>query len=286
MGVIYRMAETIRTIQASCIIEPLARGIEHALTHVDEAAIALLEKAEAKESQPRCRWALHQTLENDRLAAARGAYACQDCGQAVLFVSLGQDLHVAGDLKAALNAAVEKGYKTARKSVADPLTRINTGANTPAVVHFDVVPGNSMTVHYLAKGAGSENMSRVYMLTPSKGRSGIIDSVVDCVTRAGASPCPPVFLGVGVGGTMEVCALLSKRALLREIGKPNKREDVAALERDILAAVNETGIGAQGYGGDVTALAVAVECAPTHIGMLPVAVTVQCHSDRRFVLVV
>lgn len=173
---------------------------------------------------------------------------------------------------------MEKGYETARKSVADPLTRLNTHTNTPAIIHYELVQGDKLTVHYLAKGAGSENMSRVYMLTPSKGEQGIIDAAVDCVTRAGSSPCPPIILGVGIGGTMEVCALLSKLAL---IGGKTQRADEKALQEKILAAVNATGIGAQGFGGDITALAVHVKTAPTHIGMLPVGITVQCHSDRQ-----
>ena len=271
----------MRELQANAIIAPLAQKIKHALTHVDDAACALIEGAKNRETTPLCRWALEQILENDRIAAEKDAYACQDCGQAVLFVSLGQDLHIVGDLKAALTQAVRLGYADARKSVADPLTRINTQTNTPAILHFDIVPGDKLTVQYLAKGAGSENMGCVAMLTPSTGREGIVDTVVSCVTRAGSSPCPPVFLGVGIGGTMDLCALLSKKALLRNLGKPHENAEVAALEAEILQRVNQTGIGAQGYGGAVTALSVAVETAPTHIGMLPVAVTVQCHSDRR-----
>ncbi|MDE7395005.1 MAG: fumarate hydratase [Clostridiales bacterium] len=274
----------MKEIQANTIIMPLAQEIKHALMHVDETACALLKNANNRETSPLCRWALEQILENDRIAAESNAYACQDCGQAVLFVSVGQDLHVAGDLKAALNEAVKIGYTDARKSVADPLTRINTKTNTPAILHFDIVPGDKLTVQYLAKGAGSENMGRVYMLTPSKGRQGIIDAVLDCVTRAGSSPCPPIFLGVGIGGTMEKCAVLSKKALLREVGTPRENPEIAALEAEILQKVNETGIGAQGFGGSVTALSCAIETAPTHIGMLPVAITVQCHSDRRCTL--
>lgn len=271
----------MRTIAARDIILPIAENIRHALTHVDEQTVRRLQEAQRAETKPLCRWALGQIVENDELAARERTYACQDCGQALLFAEVGQDVHIAGDLTDALNAAVEKGYETARKSVADPLTRQNTHTNTPAIVYYDIVPGDKLTVRYMAKGAGSENMSRLYMLTPSKGREGIIRSAVDCVTRAGSSPCPPVILGVGVGGTMDLAALLSKKALICE---RSDRADVRQLEQDILSAVNETGIGAQGYGGDVTALEVRVRTAPTHIGMLPVAITVQCHSDRKFTL--
>ncbi len=271
----------MRTLQAADIIIPLSEKIKYALTHVDEHALALLKNAEAKERAPLCKWALGQIVENDELAAAENAYACQDCGQAVLFVSVGQDLHIEGNLTDALNEAVRLGYGTARKSVADPLTRRNTHTNTPAVLHYDVVAGDSLTVGYLAKGAGSENMSRVYMLTPSKGIDGIVNSAVECVRLAGSSPCPPVLLGIGIGGTMDVCARLSKKALL--FTDAPKRDDERALEERILREVNATGIGAQGFGGEITALATYVMTAPTHIGMLPVAVTVQCHSDRKFI---
>ncbi len=270
----------MRTINADDIILPIADKIKHSLTNVDGPTLEALKKARDTESSRLCRWALGQIIENDEIAARDCAYACQDCGQAVMFVSVGQDLHINGNLTDAINKAVEKGYATARKSVADPLTRINTGTNTPAIIHYDVTVGDKLTVSYLAKGAGSENMSKVYMLTPSKGEDGIINSVLDCVKSAGSSPCPPIIVGVGVGGTMEVCATLSKKALAVE--QNDKRDDVARLEKRILDEINSTGIGAQGFGGDVTALSVHVAVAPTHIGMLPVAVTIQCHSDRKF----
>ena len=268
----------MRTIKANDIIIPVADGIKLALTNVDCDALRLLKQAEKKETSPLCKWALGQIVQNDELAARENAYACQDCGQAMLFVSVGQQLRIKGELTAALNKAVQEGYSTARKSVADPLTRTNTQTNTPAIIHYDIVSGDRLEVRYMAKGAGSENMSRIYMLTPSKGINGIIESAVDCVKRAGSSPCPPVILGVGIGGTMDVAALLSKKSLVFE--SENKRADELELERKILEAVNRTGIGAQGFGGSVTALGVHVLTAPTHIGMLPVAVNLQCHSLR------
>ena len=270
----------MRNIRADSLIIPLSQKIKHALTHVSDDAVKLIKKAQEKETSPLCRWALGQIAENNEIAARENAYACQDCGQALIFVSIGQNVHVEGGLTAALNKAVELGYETARKSVADPLTRINTHTNTPAIIHYDITEGDTLTVSYMAKGAGSENMSKLYMLTPSKGIDGIINSVLDCVKCAGSSPCPPVILGVGIGGTTDVCTLLSKKALVFE--NAEKRADEAQLEQKILAAVNNLGIGAQGFGGDITALSVHVMTAPTHIGMLPVAVTVQCHSDRKF----
>lgn len=272
----------MKTIKAQTLITPIAQKIKHALTHVDEHVLAALRQAQANENAPLCKWALGQIIENDEIAAKENAYACQDCGQAMLFVSVGQDLHIEGNLTDTLNKAVEYGYETARKSVADPLTRQNTHTNTPAIIHYDVVQGDALTVRYMAKGAGSENMSKVYMLTPSKGIDGIVASVVDCVRSAGSSPCPPILIGIGIGGTMDVCAVLSKKALVW--GDAEKRDDVRALEQRILQEVNKTGIGAQGFGGSITALDVRVMTAPTHIGMLPVAVTIQCHSDRRFTI--
>ncbi len=273
----------MRTLKADDIIIPLADGIKRALTHVDCKALELLKQAEQNETSALCKWALGQIVQNDELAARENAYACQDCGQAMLFVSVGQQLTIKGELTAALNKAVQEGYSTARKSVADPLTRLNTQTNTPAVIHYDIIEGDSLSVRYMAKGAGSENMSKTYMLTPSKGTDGIVNCVVDCVKSAGSSPCPPIILGVGIGGTMDLCALLSKKALVFT-DKP-KRADETELEKRILKAVNETGIGAQGFGGSITALSAHVMTAPTHIGMLPVGVTIQCHSDRKFEIV-
>lgn len=275
----------MRTLDTSIIIKPLAEAIEKALMEVDSSCDALLKDACDRESSPAAKWALKQLVENNKIAKNSRSFACQDTGLAVVFADIGQSLVLEGQLlKDAINEGVRQGYADARKSVAHPLTRLNTQTNTPAVIHTEIVEGDKLTLYYLAKGAGSENMSKIYMLTPSKGRGGIIDAVCDCVKSAGANPCPPIVLGVGIGGTMEKAALLSKRALIRTSGEPSKDADCAALERDILSAVNALKIGAQGLGGDTTALSAAVECFPTHIGMLPVAVNVQCHSVRHAVL--
>ncbi|MDR2202412.1 MAG: fumarate hydratase [Clostridiales bacterium] len=276
----------MREIDARILIEPLGALIGNALVGVDAATRALIKEAARAERSPAARWALGVIEENNEIAVRSRDFACQDCGLAVLFVSVGQDVHINGGLTDALNEGVKRGYAAARKSVADPLTRLNTGTNTPAVVHYDVTDGDKIAITFLAKGAGAENMSRVFMLTPSKGEAGIIDCAVRAVTDAGANPCPPVILGVGVGGTMEKCALLAKLALTRGVGKRNPDKRVAELEDKILEAVNATGIGAQGFGGGVTALAAAVETFPTHIGMLPVAVNIQCHSVREGRLII
>ena len=262
------------------ITEKLAAGIDAALKKVDPDVVRLLEKARAEEDNERAAWALDQIIENDRVAECTDSYPCQDTGVAMLFVMVGQDAAFDGSLEEALQEGVRRGYAEARKSIAHPLTRLNTGDNTPAVVYYELVTGAGLDVKFLAKGAGSENMGGVRMLTPSKGRAGIISAVTEIVREAGANPCPPILLGVGVGGTMEKAALLSKKALLRRSGEPSADAETAALERDILEAVNALGIGAQGLGGRHTALACAAETAYTHIGMLPVAVTVQCHSVR------
>jgi fumarate hydratase subunit alpha len=275
----------MREINAGSVVPPLSNLIKNCLVNVEDGARTLVERAAETETAPLCRWALQKIAENNSIAKADNAFACQDCGQAVLFVRVGQDLHIAGSLSDALNAGVAAGYEFARKSVADPLTRGNTGTNTPAVIHYEIVSGDALEIRYLAKGAGAENMSRVYMLTPSDGEKGIINSIVECVREAGANPCPPLIIGVGIGGTMEKCALLSKFALTRDTGTPNANPDIAALEEKILTAVNGTGVGAQGFGGNITALAVAVETHATHIGMLPVAVNLQCHSVRHNTLI-
>lgn len=275
----------MRTLNTETIIEPLAEAIERALTDVEDSADTLLRQAAEKETEPAAKWALSKLVENNEVAKKTCSFACQDTGLAVVFAEIGQDLQLKGMLLSdVVNEGVKRGYKDARKSVAHPLSRLNTHTNAPAVLHTEIVSGDSLKLTYLAKGAGSENMSKIYMLTPSKGRKGIIDSVVDCVKTAGANPCPPIILGVGIGGTMEKAALLSKKALTRESGRPSADKDAAALEREILAAVNSLGIGAQGLGGNTTALSAAVEIFYTHIGMLPVAVNIQCHSVRHAAL--
>lgn len=267
-------------IKTQDIIEKLASGIDSALMNVDPDVVRMLRSAGEQETNERAKWALGQILENDEIAAKDRCYACQDTGIAIIFAEVGQSAAFDGSLEDAIQQGVRLGYRDARKSIAHPLTRKNTEDNTPAVIYYDIVPGNGLKLHYLAKGAGSENMGGVAMLTPSKGRSGIIAAVTDIVKRAGANPCPPVIVGVGIGGTMDKAALLSKKALIRKAGLPNSDADIAALEHEILSAVNALSIGAQGFGGNTTALYAACEVFPTHIGMLPVAVTVQCHSAR------
>ncbi len=270
----------MKTIKAESIIKPLSEKIDEALKRIEPKIISLLETALTIETNQNAKWAISQIIQNAYLAQQTNCYACQDCGQAVFFVEIGNRVAIEGDVTYAINKAVELAYLNARKSVADPLTRINTNTNTPAVIHYDFVCGDKIKISYLSKGAGSENMSDIKMLTPSKGRDGIINAVVDHVVKIGANPCPPIVLGIGIGGTLEKCAMLSKLALVRPSGEPNPNPEIAKLESEILQKVNETNIGAQGFGGKTTALAVHVLTHPTHIGMLPVAINVNCHSVR------
>lgn len=227
---------------------------------------------------------MQDLCENICAADATGLPVCQDTGMAVVFLRLGQEVHiVGGDLTEAVNAGVAAGYIDGRlrcSVVGDPLRRVNTNDNTPAVLHVEIVSGDGCEITVAPKGFGSENMSRLYMLTPAANRQTIIDKVVETVREAGSNPCPPVVLGVGIGGDFEQVAYLAKRALCRPVSEVNGDPYYAELERDILNAVNELHIGPQGFGGVTTALAVMIETAPTHIAGLPLAINVGCHVTR------
>lgn len=221
---------------------------------------------------------------NLAVASEKSLPICQDTGLAVVFLEIGQDVHfVGGGLYEAVNKGVAKGYTEGllRKSiVADPLNRVNTNDNTPAVIHTSIVKGDKVKITVAPKGFGSENMSRIKMLTPFDAEKGVVDFVVDTVKQAGSNPCPPIVVGVGIGGDFESCALLSKKALCRDTKERNENEYYAGLEKELLKKINELGIGPQGFGGETTALAVNIEYAPTHIAGLPVAVNIGCHVTR------
>lgn len=230
-------------------------------------------------------YSLEKILKNVKLARSEHAPICQDTGMTVIFVEIGQDLRVTeGDLTEAINAGVRQGYEEGylRKSVvSDPvLDRRNTGDNTPAVIHMEIVPGDKLTIQVLPKGAGSENMGAVKMCKPAEGIDGVKDFIVNSITQAGGNPCPPVIVGVGIGGTMDKCTLLAKKALARKAGAPNPNPAYAEVEKELLERINKLGIGPQGFGGKVTALAVHIETYPTHIAMMPVCVTLNCHAAR------
>ncbi len=225
-----------------------------------------------------------QLCDNAEMARVTGLPICQDTGMAVVFLAIGQQVCLAGDdLRTAVNAGVAAGYRRGNlraSVVGDPLLRDNTGDNTPAVLHVEIVPGAHVDITVAPKGFGSENMSAVQMLRPADGVEGVRQFVLSTVERAGPNPCPPVVVGVGIGGTFEQVTWLAKRALLRAPGQNAPLPHIAALERDLLAAVNRLGIGPAGYGGTITALSLAIETAPTHIAGLPVAVNMGCHATR------
>ncbi len=249
-----------------------------------EDVVDSYKQALSSESSPLGCQVLECLIENAEIARTERVPICQDTGMAVLFVEAGQDLHiVGGSLGQALNEGVRRGYEKGylRKSVVtDPFERINSGDNTPAVIHYEIMPGDKLRIIVAPKGFGSENMGGIKMCKPSEGLAGAMQFIVDTVDRAGGNPCPPVIVGVGIGGTMEKAALLAKKALLRKVGQHNPEERLAQIERELLERINCLGIGPQGFGGTTTALAVNLETFPTHIAGLPVAVNISCHVTR------
>ena len=275
----------MREIDSKWVTETVSSLFQEGCYRLSDDVATAVRQAYEREESPAARNALAKLLENAEAAARDEIPLCQDTGMAVVFLELGQELHIiGGDLYEAVQEGVRRAYDRGylRKSVVDkPFSaRVNTRDNTPAVIHTAIVPGEKLKITALSKGFGSENMSRLAMLTPAAGRQGVIDFVVKCVDEAGANPCPPVIVGVGIGGTAEKCMLLAKQSLLRKVGEPHADSEVAELESELLKRVNDLGIGAMGYGGRITALAVHVEAFPTHIASLPVAVNLQCHSVR------
>jgi fumarate hydratase subunit alpha len=242
------------------------------------------QKALQHERSPLGAEVLNRLIENAQVAQQERVPMCQDTGMAIIFVELGQDLHVAGgSLTEAINEGVRRGYDKGylRKSVvSDPFDRVNTGDNTPAIIHYDIIPGDSLHLVVAPKGFGSENMGGLKMCKPSEGLEGAMQFVVDTVDRAGGNPCPPIIVGVGIGGSMEKATFLAKKSLLRPVGEPNPEERLAKVEEELLKRINCLGIGPQGFGGTTTALAVNVEVYPTHIAGMPVAVNIGCHATR------
>ncbi len=279
----------MREIQTSEIIKCVAQMCLEANFDLGEDVIQALANAIEHEALPLPKYILQQMIDNAKLASEERVAMCQDCGVAVFFVELGQDVHiVGGDITDAINEGVRTGYYHGflRKSmVVSPLKRVNTEDNTPAVIHFQIVPGDKLRIVFAPKGAGSENMSALKMLKPADGADGIKQFVLECVKEAGPNPCPPITVGVGIGGTFEQSAILAKKALMRPIGERNPDADVSSLEQEILQEINALGIGPAGLGGETTAFAVNVETYPCHIGSLPVAVNINCHAARHKELV-
>ncbi len=272
----------MRIIPAADVIGAVATMCMESNVELPADVWARFRECAAKEESPSAREIFRQLLENADLAKETRLPLCQDTGLAVLFVELGEDCRVEGGLRAAINEGVRKGYKDGylRKSACDPFTRKNTGDNTPAIIHIDLVPGDKLKIFFMAKGGGSENMSRVTFLSPAQGWPGIKDFVVRRVAEAGPNPCPPTVIGVGIGGNAELSAIIAKKALMRSLDDVHPDPDIAAKEKELLDAINELGIGPMGLGGKTTSLGVKIAVAPCHLASLPLAVNVQCHSAR------
>lgn len=274
----------VREIEAARITDTVKRLCIQANVILPEDVKNCIIKRKSEESWTPAREILDRIEENFELAAAENVPICQDTGVACVFLEIGQEVHVSGgDISGAVNEGVRQGYAEGylRKSVVrDPLDRVNTGDNTPAMIYYDIVPGDKIKITVAPKGFGSENMSQIKMLRPSDGIEGVKAFVLKAVEEAGPNPCPPIIVGVGIGGTFDKAALLAKKALLRETGTPSVDPLYAKLEEELLEKINALGIGPQGFGGKTTALAVAVEHYPTHIAGLPVAVNINCHVAR------
>ena len=274
----------MRTISAAAITDAVAELCIKANTQLPSDIVAALDASRHQEPWPLAKQTLGLLWDNMELAEVRNLPICQDTGMACVFVELGQDVHIDGNFEQAIHDGVRKGYGEGylRKSiVGDPLRRVNTEDNTPAAITVRLVPGDGCTITVAPKGAGSENMSRLGMLKPADGVEGVKNFVLETVKLAGSNPCPPIVLGIGVGGFFDKVTYLAKHALLRPIDQPNPDPFYANLEKELLDEINALGIGPQGFGGRTTCLGVSIESAPTHVASLPVAVNVSCHVTRR-----
>ncbi|MGB8706814.1 MAG: fumarate hydratase [Dehalococcoidia bacterium] len=275
----------MRDIDCKKITEAVSNLFQDACLHLPEDVLMALKKAREKEEAPVAKDVLDKIIENTEVSNCEGIPLCQDTGAAVVMLELGQEVHIAGgELYDCINEGVRQGYEKGylRKSmVRQPFSaRVNTKDNTPAIIHTDIVPGDKLKISVLPKGGGSENCSRLTVMPPAKGRQGIIDFVVNLVEESGSNPCPPIVIGLGIGGTTDKTMAMAKKALLRKIGEPNPDSEVAELEKEILKRINNLGIGPMGYGGRTTALAVHAEVFPAHIASMPVAVNIQCWCAR------
>ena len=273
----------MREIDSSIITEVVARLCIYANYHLPPDMKSQIIASSKEESWKTASIILDQIIEIFNIADENLQPICQDTGLACVFLSIGQDVHINGNLEDAVNEGVRKGYSQGylRKSVvADPLNRINTGDNTPAMIYYDICPGDKLKISVAPKGFGSENMSQIKMLKPSDGIEGVKDFIIKVVEDAGPNPCPPIVVGVGIGGSFDKAAYLAKKALLRPVDERNSEDFYAELEEELLEKINALGIGPQGFGGKTTALAVNIEKFPTHIAGLPVAVNINCHVTR------
>lgn len=273
----------MRIIKSSEITKVVRDMCIKANIYLGEEVVESLKENKEKENSELGKNILNILIKNCEIAKEKQMPICQDTGMAVFFVSIGQDVHVEGkNISDAINEGVKQGYEDGflRKSVVTPIDRKNTQDNTPAIIHYDIVEGDKITIEFAPKGFGSENMSKMKMLKPSDGIKGIQKFIIETVKEAGPNPCPPIVVGVGIGGTIEKCAQIAKKSLLRDIGQHNKDENIKNLEIQMLKEINNLGIGPQGLGGNTTALAVNIETFPTHIAGLPVVVNINCHAAR------
>jgi len=275
----------MRDIDCKKITEAVSNLFQDACLHLPEDVLMALKQAREKEESPVSKDVLDKIIENTEISNREEIPLCQDTGAAVVMLELGQEVHInGGELYDCINEGVRQGYEKGylRKSmVRQPFSaRVNTKDNTPAIIHTDIVPGDKLKISVLPKGGGSENCSRLTVMPPAKGRQGIIDFVVNLVEESGSNPCPPIIIGLGIGGTTDKTMAMAKKALLRKVGEPNPDSEVAELEKEILKRVNNLGIGPMGYGGRTTALAVHAEVFPAHIASMPVAVNIQCWCAR------
>jgi fumarate hydratase subunit alpha len=272
----------MRTLQSKEVTAAVRKLAMSAPCDLEPDILDKLLAARDREESPLAKNALEILVTNANIASREQIPVCQDTGVGVVFVSIGQEVKVEGNLEEAIQEGIRLGYADGflRKSVCDPVNRKNTGTNVPAVIHYEIVPGDTLRIGFLPKGCGSENMSGLVMLPPSAGIPGVEDYVVQKVKDAGSNPCPPVVVGIGLGGTFEKAALLAKKSLMRPLGLPNPDAKVAEIEQRILKRINQEGQGVMGWGGVNTALAVHLETYPTHIASLPVAVNIQCHAHR------
>ena len=273
----------MRQISAEAVTEAVNRLCISANRNLPKDLQQRIRNCAAGEDWPMAKEILERITENFEIAEERRVPICQDTGMACVFLKVGQDVHIEGNLEEAVHEGVRRGYREGflRKSVVrDPLDRVNTGDNTPAVIHYEIVPGDRLEITVAPKGFGSENMSAIKMLKPSDGLAGVVDFVVQTVREAGPNPCPPIVVGVGIGGTFEKAAFLAKKALLRDVNSSNPAPFYQDLEQKLLERINALGIGPQGFGGGTTALGVNIETYPTHIAGLPVAVNIGCHVTR------